>query len=805
MFYVYGFKENYYLYTKKYYGSTNFYQYNKELNAFSNISKFVTPYYHSLDEFNLIKDNLLNVSGYQIFTFYNSYNSLIDFYFQKENDSEYININSQMFKFNNLVKLLKGNKLYYLNFTVDHIIKLDNKFLDSEITFIDNNGEKYFLNKENKVLKNLTGDNITVISTHMALIYFYKRINESGIIELEFNKTQKGKLMKFNITNISNETISVSINIIRDFGFSGYYPMISSRSWDYIQGKDNEYTVYIENLYDKLINKEDIYEEDGEKLIVYIYPINTEKFEINNITYVDNLLTSNNKYNVEVIPANSKGLLIHNVRQLNIEYYQFAMCKSKEIKFNIKNSYGKIYLDNKVITKNQEVLIQQYISQEILIHSFESDNDFLFSYTFEKYTVNQFRENKILSVFVTQKNMLQIKFASVSDKLENYYILIAKKAEINNLESFSDICYVSKLFIKDDFNSILVKNVYSKHKNPYNSYIVSDLNITELKSDDNTDLVITAISLYNDYSGNIFKYYTPIAMNTNKKVKQIQFEEYFDFNVENNNSVFTFDYVHRFKGREQKLIILIKEAKKLDIYLTSNGNITRVVFHQIYTSSMLYESGKYYFELFKGYNSDIDINKGTCFLILTEILLDIIDLSKKSYSNKKAITFPFRLNPNYYIVTNLTQNKSFQFTFKDAEGIKAYDENPFIVCNNITNECTRNVSSYNFTEGNNYTIYISYLLYLDYKYSGFYLYPSFNIYSGEGEDDETDGNNNDGNDTKDDGLSTTTLSIIIVGSVVGFVIILVSIFLIIRHFKKKNQNIDFDEKTKEMSKVNLLE
>ena len=96
VFYIYDLKEEYYLYTKKLYGNINFYQYNKELNAFSNISKFETPFYQNLDEFNLIKEELLNISGYQILTFYNSYNSLIDFYFQKIKDSAYISINSMM-------------------------------------------------------------------------------------------------------------------------------------------------------------------------------------------------------------------------------------------------------------------------------------------------------------------------------------------------------------------------------------------------------------------------------------------------------------------------------------------------------------------------------------------------------------------------------------------------------------------------------------------------------------------------------------------------------------------------------------
>ena len=244
-----------------------------------------------------------------------------------------------MFKFNNLVKLLKGDKLYYLNFTVDHIIKLDSKFLDAEITFTDSNETKYILNKENKVIKNLSRNNITVISNKLALIYFYKRIEENGIIEIEFDKNQKGKIMKFNITNIGGKEISANINIIKDFGFAGYYPMISERSWDKIKGNENQYTVYVENLYDKLIN-DDLYENDGEKLIVYIYTINENEFKVSDETYVENLLTKKNNYNIEVIPANNNGVIILNVNNINGHYYSFGLCKAEEIKFNIYSSNG---------------------------------------------------------------------------------------------------------------------------------------------------------------------------------------------------------------------------------------------------------------------------------------------------------------------------------------------------------------------------------------------------------------------------------------------------------------------------------
>ena len=133
-------------------------------------------------------------------------------------------------------------------------------------------------------------------STKKALLYFYQKINDADaeIIEIEFNKTQKGKIMKFNVINKSEKTQDTNINIIKDFGFSGYYPMISEKSWDKVEGNQNQFTVFVENLYDQL-EDEDLYEDEGEKLIIFIYPFNEGELEISNITYVDNLLTIKNK------------------------------------------------------------------------------------------------------------------------------------------------------------------------------------------------------------------------------------------------------------------------------------------------------------------------------------------------------------------------------------------------------------------------------------------------------------------------------------------------------------------------------
>ena len=233
--YLFGLDEEYYLFNKKYYGKINFYKYNKELNCFSDFIQLKDSYQFSnnLNEYDLVNNKLLIVSGYQLFIYFNSYGSLYDLYFQKVNDSEHIQINSKMFRYNNLVKLLDENKLYYLDFNVDHLIKLDKDFLEAEVTFTDINNTNYVLNKEKKVIRDLKGEGIIVKANKKALLYFYKKmdnITEKGMIE--FDKSQIGKNMKFNITSKKNHYINILVT--EDFGFKGYYPMLSNESFNQI-------------------------------------------------------------------------------------------------------------------------------------------------------------------------------------------------------------------------------------------------------------------------------------------------------------------------------------------------------------------------------------------------------------------------------------------------------------------------------------------------------------------------------------------------------------------------------------------
>ena len=223
-----------------------------------------------------------------------------------------------MFKTGNLVKLLNPNKKYYLHFKVDHLIKLDNKFLDAEVIFIERNGTKYILNRNQKLIRDLKGYGIEVITDKLALIYFYKKMDiKTELGTIEFDKNQIGKIMKF---NISTSKTSSKVFVVQDFGFRGYYPMISSKNWNILEiYNTKENTIYIENLYDKLDCE--LYENEGEKFLIYIF--NTEymlsdEYTLTKPIYFDNLSTLKNNNNFALIQPNLNGSLTRSKSFLNL-------------------------------------------------------------------------------------------------------------------------------------------------------------------------------------------------------------------------------------------------------------------------------------------------------------------------------------------------------------------------------------------------------------------------------------------------------------------------------------------------------
>ena len=502
--YLFDIEEKYYLYMKKYNGKMIIYKYNQKLDFLSGYKQFqaIPESYEDQDKYKNINNDLIIIDKFQLFSYYMDYNCLFDIYMQKVEDSENIFINQNIFGFNNLVKLLNENKTYYLNFSVDHLIKLDNKFLNAKIKFVDGEGKEYFLNNSNRVIKDLKGDNITVISSEKALIYFYKRIeNYSGEGVVIFDKKQKRKNMLFNITNINNNPIS--IYIAKDFGFEGYYPMLSKKSWIYVNNKESWHnyisTIYIDNIFDQ--SDYELYEEEGEEYIIYIFDkygsFISNNYKIGNITYIDNLMSPKNKYNFEIIPKNTSGSLILNSLNKPEIKYQFILCKNEinnNLRMKVENSnhYNKYFYPYERTIRNEDLELE-IDDNEILSHTFELDSKFLFVYDFfySSSSYNYYSKNELNVNSITQftKNNILIIFNSAYQSGQNqYYIIVGIKNEFNNIESFSDECYLAQLMTNNS-NSIIVKSIIKE----YSLMLYEEVNISKLNIKEDTELIISII------------------------------------------------------------------------------------------------------------------------------------------------------------------------------------------------------------------------------------------------------------------------------------------------------------------------
>ena len=717
--YLFDIDDKYYFFIKKYYGNTDIYKCNNKLDSLNNIVSFQHKLqtYDELSNYKSINNRLIIISGYQFLSYYMNYNSLFDFYFQKVDDLQIVNINIKNFQFNNLVKLFNPNKEYLLNFTVDHLIKLDNNFLDAEIKFIDQkNQQEYILNGDNKIIKILNSNNIKVISDKNALIYFYKRIvDDSKIKMVIFDNKQKRKNMKFNIKNKNNEKINIFL--IKDFGFEGYYPMLSKKYWDEVVSKNSISTIYIENLYDQLEFELD----DEEKYIIYIFDsydengipiLNSGNYEISEITYVNNLLTPDNKYNFELISSNQNGSIIFNIKNKWSITYQFYTCEAKTIKFKTESSSGYIELHNypyeEIIRRNQTINI--YVKNDTFSHLFESDKEFLFSYfIIDKYEENNKKENtnaKIISIEEIDKNKLLLIFDSYyENKLTKYHIVLAKKDTTNNAQSFSNPCHLTNLMIGNP-DKIIVKTIFEESDN---SKIMTTIDFTKLNLDEDTDIVVSIIS----NSGKSLFFYSPREFKIeNKAIPEIHPDK--EIKYDENNSVLKLEYHDKIE--REKMIYIKLRAAYTYLYFISPYKVEMVdlIFsHKTYF--YIIEPNVYYIKIMNNYE-----DFGGSFICHISENIQTIDLSKKYYYHKTDFGMEFKMVHDIIKINNITEDRYVYFNYEYATttNIKT---NPIEICNDLSDECSTDIILYKFSKGNNYTINI----YIGKIYQNDYICPSY--------------------------------------------------------------------------------
>ena len=699
-YYFFDIKEKYYIYTKKYFGRINLYKYKKQLNL-DIIDKNIKYHkfmgiisYYDTEKYEIINNKLIILSGTQFFNYYLNYGSFFDLFIQKVNDVNYIDVNVGKNKYNrNIVQLLNKEKLYHIIFELNHLIKLDNNFLDSDITFINKNGTKYILNNKNKIIY-LKGNNFMVLSNKISIIYFYEKIEnyiDNSIIE--FDKSKTGKNMKINIINRNVNDIKIAI--AKDFGFKYYYPLIDFQNLEIITipGK-NSRLIYLENYYDLL--DLDIYESENEKYYIYLFEVkennklsllNNEKIEISVPSYFDSI-TKFSKYNFNLIPNNKVNLILKPSKKFEINYH-FIKCSNDDIifKLNAIDTSGNCTIKEKQIN-NQKYISIKYEQGQTLLHNFDSKSKFLFLFDIS-YRDIQLKNNKDIYFYddyykiekhgikylnINKRNILSIGFyPAIKKNLKEYYIIVARKNEINNLYTFSDPCYITNLILNiTESEQICFKKVYHYG----GALIFEDVDINKIKKDKNDEYIINIIS----YNINLFSHlviYKPVIYNEkNKQKNSINLTYFGEIHLIPEKDYFLFEHF-----TDNEIILYLYCSNNIHIVQThKNGDKKYYHYKQDEIIDIIFDKkGRYYLEFFYDEYSDF-ISSYVVWKL--DKMIEEIDLNKKIYFGISINYAKDKSNREYlpyYKIHKLKKDKKVYFI---SENNDIESNSPFKICKN---------------------------------------------------------------------------------------------------------------------------
>ena len=503
--YYYNFKDNINLYINQYYGETDLYECNTDLIKNNDLSVLQNPILLCNDKKSIF-NRLITFKDKKLFSGYIKHNSYFDIYLDLNDDNTNITISSFSKGINNSTsKYLKKDKEYIIDFQLNHLIKLDPKF-NAEITIYNNIDCNVTLNSKNQTAK-LEGNNYKIMSNEDVMIYFYGKIfNNIRQIKINVNNSNK------NIEITSNKKIFFTI----DVGFEGYNPLNIELFTD---SKIRENTIiHIDNIYDKIKQNNNLV--DNENLYLYYGTNDNNNYTIDDVEIViketdDNI--KNNKYNLNVISAkdSNKSLIIYN---LNIQeiMYQVNFCKNDQtvtMYYEAQSKSENILIFNK--TNNSYVKLLDKYGTKI---KFESNEDFVFSYSFKDYAdykidkyknwknerEEEFDKLEINDITFFNNELLKIQFKpNYKNSNTRYIIIIAAENENNNIDNFSNPCYITKLVI-DEKKGIKIINIFDIGEK---DLIEVEVNITEIKSKDNK-YVVNIISQELRFHKKI-NYYTP--------------------------------------------------------------------------------------------------------------------------------------------------------------------------------------------------------------------------------------------------------------------------------------------------------
>ena len=714
-FLVYDLTSEYYLYFKENFGNLN--MYNTQIDDYSDLKKFfgIIRSYEENDDFSLINGHLIVISGSQLFSSFLNYGFLGDIYIQKVNDDQNIKLNNND-RTGNLVKLLISEKMYKLDFKLNHLIKLDNDFSDAIVQFYDDNDvEIGFLDKDNRLIE-LNGENIKIKSIKNALIYFYSAMtNEKKLYEIIFDKEQIGKNMNITITNLNSD--NESIFLIKDYGFENHYPMLSPNEWDKILIEINKTTsIFIEYPYNKLAENELV---ENETFIIYIanaYDENgrpyfeEEKFEIKEINYKKNSFSKYSTFDFQVIQMDKESSVILSQSNKKAINYQITLCNYTYTDYHFIIDYSNSNIPQKdTHTYYNKTFSFNIRNNEIMSHTFYMDDyspySFVFYYKFGNnvqsnlLSASNGYENTIYYVKALDENLLEVKFSTYYNHYYKFYIIIALVDDNNNLSSFNNYCYLTKLLTENINQNYNLKILY--HNNSRYS-ITTKIDISNFKADRNSTFVLNIINENLDDKKLEFNYAKEFIPEYPTEVEiynsyEFALKEKNYFSLDNKDLKYKEFILQMNCYYSYNDIIINVEGPDIDLQYTKEGSVINVKVNMT-------KPGKIYFKF--TYKDERDDNYGTFLIFPLKVEKGIIiDFNEKIYFSNYTFYTDDNEKIFIYNVSSLSEDRLVYF---DSSQITQFE-----ICDISSNNCKFAYKFYKFLANKEYFINV-----YSYSYSG---------------------------------------------------------------------------------------
>ena len=508
-FYFYNFEENIKIYINQLYGVTDLYECDEDLIKNKDLSILRNPIVNCKDKKSAF-NRLLSLKDIKLLSGYLSHNSYFDIYLDDDNDNNKIQLSSLSKGINNSTsKYLKKDVIYTIDFTLDHLVKLDPSF-NAEISIYNNKDNPIILNSDNPT-KEITGNNFKIKASSDAMVYFYGKIF-NHIKQIEIKSEEKDKIIQIK----SN----AKINFMVDIGFKGYNPLnIEIFSNPHIRYNT---VIYIENIYKRIENKL----VKNEKLyLYYTSKENIEDVEVN-IEYINNNIDNpKNEYSLNVIKSNSlndnkeNNLIIDN-RYIEYITYRVNFCKASH---TVKLFYDGQASNEKLLEFNDtNRAFTKFLDKYGTKLKFDSSQDFVFSYSFKDYTDQLFEKNtkwleerkelnnlniKEISLN-SDKNLLLIKFyPNYKNSVTKYIIIITSEDNNNTLDTFNNPCYITKL-VTERPNGVKIVNMYDIGES---DLINAEIDVSDILNKDNK-YIVNIISEELRFEKKL-NYYTPKSNN----------------------------------------------------------------------------------------------------------------------------------------------------------------------------------------------------------------------------------------------------------------------------------------------------